>query len=395
MSSIATHSVSETPAPSSWLRFSWMEFSGSLGDLGTFLPLVVGMSLTTGLDFGTVLIYAGLMNIVTGLWFGQPIPVQPMKAIAAVAITEKLTSGELAAAGIIMGAALLVLALSGMVERISRWIPVELVRGIQLGVGAKLVIDAAKMLGGVPALGVDSWMTAAIAAVLLGVAIWRRVPLLVLVFIAGFGLICLKDHAAYRDAHLGWPVMAWHWPQATEWWGGLTRAALPQLPLTMLNSVVAVCALSADLFPGRGIAPRRMAASVGVMNLISVPLGGAPLCHGAGGLAAQYRFGARTGGSVVMLGALKLIAGLAAGTTLLTVLAAYPKSLLAVLLAIAGLTLASAARPSLRGVAVIVVLATAIPIPFYSTTTGFLVGTAAAIILAGATRIYSTPPRTP
>ena len=118
--------------------FSWAEFSGSLGDLGLFIPLVVAMSSVGSLDLGTILIAAGVMNVATGWFFRQPIPVQPMKAIAAVAITEGLAKGELMASGIVMGAILLAFGLTGTIGAIDRWIPRPLVRGIQLGVGLKL-----------------------------------------------------------------------------------------------------------------------------------------------------------------------------------------------------------------------------------------------------------------
>ena len=67
------------------------------------------------------------------------------------------------------------------------------------------------------------------------------------------------------------------------------QGGLPQLPLTLLNSIVAVCQLSADKFPERPASPRRVAVSVGIMNLIGPWLGALPCCHGAGGLAAQVR----------------------------------------------------------------------------------------------------------
>jgi MFS superfamily sulfate permease-like transporter len=179
-------------------------------------------------------------------------------------------------------------------------------------------------------------------------------------------------------------------PSADQWWTGLTRGAIPQLPLTLLNSVIAVCALSGDYFPGRGVTPRRMAASVGLMNLLCVPFGGMPMCHGAGGLAAQYRFGARTGGSVVMLGAMKILAGLLLGGMLLTTLQHYPTSILAVLVIVAGLTLARAAKDCLHGRTLLIVAVMTGLIVTINTLTGFIVGCAIAAVLAGLDRKRST-----
>ena len=122
--------------------------------------------------------------------------------------------------------------------------------------------------------------------------------------------------------------------------------ALAQLPLTTLNSVVAVAALAAELFPagagGGGATPgvTALGVSVGLMNLSGCWFGAMPVCHGSGGLAAQYRFGARSGASVALLGLLKLGLGLSFGDSLLRLLRGFPKSLLGVLVVAAGLELA-------------------------------------------------------
>jgi MFS superfamily sulfate permease-like transporter len=360
------------------LRFSWQEFSGSLGDLGTFLPLVVAATIACDLDLGAVLVLAGLMNVATGVLFGQPIPVQPMKALAAIAITERITHADLTAAGLSIGIVLVGLAGFGMVNRLGRLVPRAVVRGIQLGVGMKLVLQALEWIAD---LDPRAWAIAAIAGLALVPAHRSRMPLLVAVFAAGFVLLWWDDPAVYAGIGIAWPRFGAPMPSPSAWATGVWRGALPQLPLTLLNSVVAVCALSSDYFPGRGVPQRHMAMSVGLMNLVSVPLGGIPMCHGAGGLAAQYRFGARTGGSVIMLGLLKIAVGLAFGATMIAGLDAYPRSILAVLLAFAGVTLGSTARDSLRGRPSIVVLATAVPIVALDTLTGFLVGLAAALVV--------------
>ena len=68
---------------------------------------------------------------------------------------------------------------------------------------------------------------------------------------------------------------------------GIVSTAIPQLPLTTLNSVVAVCQLSADLFPAKPVRPVLVSVSVGLMNMVGAWSGAMPCCHGAGGLAAQ------------------------------------------------------------------------------------------------------------
>ena len=363
--------------PRQGLRFDLQELSGSLGDLGTFLPLAVAVSITCGLHFGLILVFAGLLHILSGLTFRQPVPVQPMKAIAAVAITEGLLPGQIAAAGMLMGALMITLALTGVVTAAAHYVPRPVVRGIQAGVGAKLAITGLQWLWNLPPTGLDSWMVAAVVAAALLWPRLARTPVLLIAFVVGFFLILLKQPDMMTSVSVQPPPPVWRWPSPHDWWVGLTAGAVPQLPLTLLNSVVALCALSEDLYPGRGIEPRRVAASVGVMNLLTVPLGGLPVCHGAGGLAAQHHFGARTGGSVVMLGAMKIAAGLLFGAALLPLLQDYPRSILAVMLVFAGATLAKPASDSLRGGPLLVILATVAGILWLNTAVGALAGFAA------------------
>ena len=351
------------------LRFNRHELAGSLGDLGTFLPLATALAIQCGMQLGLIFVFAGLMHILNGWLFRQPIPVQPMKAIAVVAITQQLMPGEIAAAGILMGALMIMLAASGAVDAMVRHVPNSVVRGIQAGVGLKLVFDAMGWLTGMDlmhwqssaALPIWGWDSLIVAGLALGLIVcppFKRWPVLLIVFIGGLVVAGIGQTPSTQSIRFGALNMQLVMPNATAWWNGFWQGALPQLPLTLLNSVVAVCALSADLYPGRGITPRRVATSVGLMNLLAVPFGGMPMCHGSGGLAAQHRFGARTGGSVIMLGAMKIVAGLVFGAALVPVVQVYPRSILAVMLLVAGLALARPARDSLQGAALIVVIVT-------------------------------------
>ena len=357
-------------------RFTLQELSGGMGDIGTFLPLAVALSVSVGMDLGLILISAGLMNLVTGWFFNQPIPVQPMKAIAVAAIAEALAPGQVAAAGLLSAAVLFVLACTGLVGWANRLVPKSLIRGLQVGIGVKLVFSGLQWVWALPMAGWNSWLVAALATGLLLLPL-RRQPVLLYLFASGFVLLGLAHPHAFASIAPHWPHFHWVWPGADDWWPGLVSGALPQLPLTLLNSVVAVCSLSADYFPGRGIPPRRMALSVAAMNLVCVPLGGMPVCHGSGGLAAQYRFGARTGGSVILLGLLKIAAGLLIGAALLDVLRLYPKSILGVMVILAGLTLAAAVRDLPRRAGDIGVMAVTVAgIALANTFCGFLSGAA-------------------
>jgi MFS superfamily sulfate permease-like transporter len=189
--------------------------------------------------------------------------------------------------------------------------------------------------------------------------------------------------------------MSWTLPDLSDWsdWKhGIIRGAIPQIPLTTLNSVIAVCVLSMDLFPKKPAKPRKVAISVALMNLICCPLGAMPMCHGAGGLAAQYRFGARTGGSVVMLGAAKMILAVLFGGSLLLWLQQYPDSVLGVLLLFSGLELALICRDQTSKVNFFVMILTAGACMAVNTAVGFVIGWVMALaLLRGVFKIEQAP----
>ncbi len=370
------------------MRFDLTEASGSLGDLGTFIPLVVSLVHVSHMDAGSILLFAGLYNILTGFLFNQPIPVQPMKAIAAVAIAEALSPGEIAAAGLAAGAVVFLFGLTGFVETIERLIPRAIVRGIQLGVGLKLLVRGLAMITGDSTLYIDNWTVAVLAgATVLLAARWRRFPAALVLFAAGLGLMFLARPAILDELTFGWKGLALVLPTVEEWQTGLFRGAIPQLPLTLLNSVVAVCALSADLYPGRGIGTRPMAISVGLMNLGGCWFGAMPMCHGAGGLAGQHRFGARTGGSVFMLGLAKVGVAILLGSSAAVVLAAYPKAILGTLLGFAGIELALPVRTCRGRDEFFLAALTAGGILGVNTLVGFLLGLGAALLIKVAGRL--------
>ena len=365
------------------LKFNSSEAGGALGDLGTFLPLLVGMVNKCGLQLGPALFFAGLMNLATGVVFGIPMPVQPMKAIATVAISEGLSESQIIIAGLATSAVILTLGVTRLVDWLNRVIPRSVVRGLQLALGFKLLTKGFTEIASTNMLiGWDSVTTAAICVVLaLALYFSSRVPGSLVIF--GIGLIALfaSDWSLVSKIRFGfdWRLPSLLNPQ--DWKTGLLRGAIPQIPLTTLNSVIAVCALSADLFPDRPAGPRRVATSVGLMNLLCCPFGAMPMCHGAGGLAAQYRFGGRTGGSVVILGVGKMTLALLFGGSLLVWLQAYPRSVLGVLLIFSGLELALVCRDQTAKVDFFVMIFTAGACLAVNTAVGFAVGWVMAVLL--------------
>lgn len=322
------------------------EISGSLGDLGTFLPIAIALSINGTISLSSTLVFSGIANILTGLFFGIPLPVQPMKAIAAVAIANAFTSGEIAAAGIFVAACIFVFSATGLLRWFADVIPIPVVKGIQVGAGLSLIIAAGgslSKLGWVTPSWADNRIWAIVAFLfLLTTNYYRQIPYALVVLVVGlvFAIITATQVMDLPNFRPWIPLLTV--PGDGDWRVGIVQAGIGQLPLTTLNSVIAVVHLAGDLLP-EVTTPSitSVGLSVSIMNLVSCWFGAMPVCHGSGGLAAQYRFGARSGSSVVFLGVLKLLIGFFFGNTLVGLLKSFPYALLGIMVIAAGLELAS------------------------------------------------------
>ena len=323
-------------------RFLLREAAGALGDFGTFVPLAVGMVQVAGLDAGTLLVTAGLANIWGGLAFRIPIAAQPMKAICALAIVGALSGKQAVVAGLFVAVTMALLGLLGLIRGFAKLVPDAVLRALQLTVACELLLSGFRF-------GFTRYPA---SLALMGGAVvvlwllrqrleWAAIGLL----LAGLGLAAWQTPALLNAPHLTLWRPQWMAFDRTAL-EGIWRAGLPQLPLTLLNSVLAMAALAAHLYPqqARRVTPTRMALSVGFMNLIVCPLGGMPLCHGSGGLAGQHKLGARSGVSVILLGLVKLCLGLLFGGAAVLWMKAFPRPVLGLFLLLAGWSLAEASR---------------------------------------------------
>jgi MFS superfamily sulfate permease-like transporter len=116
--------------------------------------------------------------------------------------------------------------------------------------------------------------------------------------------------------------------------------------LTLANAVILTALLARELFPGAAVqvSERRLSLSSGAANLLLAPLGAMPMCHGASGLVAQHRFGARTGLAPALLGLVLLVLGLGFAADAAVLLGAIPVGALGALLLVAGGDLALSRR---------------------------------------------------
>ena len=321
------------------LRFDRNEWAGSFGDIGTDLPLVFGMVLAAGLDAASVFVIFGLLQIATGLVYRLPMPMQPLKAMAVLVITGGVAAEVLYGAGIAIGATMLVLTVTGALGWLARHIPLAVVRGIQLGLGLSL---ASLALGRyVPAEGGRGYLLAAVAFFAL-VVLWgnRRIPAGLVV--VGIGLtyaLAFQLDLGALAAGAGLALPQARLPSLAEIGTGFVVLALPQLPLSLSNSVIATERTIADLFPERRVSVRKIGLTYAAVNLLAPLAGGIPACHGCGGLAGHYALGARTGGSVVIYGTFFTLAGLLLSGSLEQLVAVFPLPVLGVVLLAEALTL--------------------------------------------------------
>lgn len=326
------------------VRFDRNELSGAFGDIGTDFPLLVGMILVAGLDVTSSLVLFGVMQIFTGLAYGIPMPAEPLKAMAVIVITQKLSGNILYGGGLAIGILMLLLTVTGSIDWLARAVPKSVVRGIQLGLGLQLAQLALKDY--IPADKMPGYILAGLAFILTIALVGnRRVPPAGFVILLGvaYGLI-FKVHVGELAGSLGVTLPHFRLPATHDILTGLVVLAIPQLPLSLGNSVLATRQIAEDLYPDRQFSVRQISTTYSLMNLVNPFLGGVPTCHGSGGMVGHYTFGGRTGGSVVIYGTMYLALGLFLSRGFSKVIELFPKPILGVILLFEGINLMGLTR---------------------------------------------------
>lgn len=316
------------------IRLDRNELSGSFGDIGTDLPLIVGMILVSGIDSASTFIIYGILQIFSGLYYGIPMAVQPLKAVATIVIAQQLTGDVIYGGGLAIGLIMLVMTLTGFVKKLASFIPKAVIRGIQMGLGLTLANIALKNY-----IVVDSGLLEyglvifafIVALVLLGN---RKYP--PALFIIAIGIIYAlifqidKPLELFSTVQVEYPKF--FVPSMDNIIAGFLLLALPQIPLSIGNSILASQQLSNDLYPEKKISVNKIGFTYSIMNLISPFFSGIPVCHGSGGMAGHHAFGARTGGSVFIYGVFFLILGLFFSNSFDQVIKLFPMQILGVIL---------------------------------------------------------------
>ena len=301
------------------------ELSASLADLGTFLPLVLGVLIVTQMDPVGVLFGFGIFALVTGGLYRRPIPVQPMKAVAAMGIAGMLSADAMVATTVVMGCVLLVLSLSDVITRIRRFIPNSIMHGLKLSLVMSLIVITHSRL---------EWQWMDVGLLLIGLIALQWTPLkslsaLFMIVIGMWLWMPLERVSVGFDPSL--PTLIW--PSLESFLIAMRDATLPQLILTITNALILTAVIAHAYYPEDQprVTEQRLARSSGWANLLLAPFGAMPMCHGAGGLVAHHAFGGRSGWTMALFGLFCLILGLGFGDGVLQLLAAIPGSVMVML----------------------------------------------------------------
>ena len=363
------------------ISFNRMEWAGSVGDLGAMLPLAFAMIMVNGLSATGLFLTVGLFYLIGGMYYRVPIAVQPMKVVAAYAIAQSLSPGVISTSGMIIAALMLFLGASGLVSKAARLIPLPVIRGVQVSTGILLLLKGVHLAAGTSSLQetlgkVEPFLSyqalgpiplSVVFGIIFGIVTLKlinskRVPAGLVV--VGFGAILGGVLGAWRglaDLSLGFhlpQLLPFGFPSGDEFSFALLALVLPQIPMTLGNAVIANRDLSYEYFgdEGRRVTDRALCISMGIANAFAALVGGMPVCHGAGGLAAHYRFGARTCGSNLIIGVIFVLLAIGFGAQSVKVLQLIPMGVLGVLLVFAGVQLILAVRDQTARAAQAVIL---------------------------------------
>lgn len=313
-------------------EFNLKELAGSMGDFGTLFPLAIGYIAVCGLDPAGLLVMMGLANVITGLVYRLPMPIEPMKVLAVMAIAQHWSPSMVYASAFSMGIIWLILSMTGIMSVIARYTPLSVTRGIQASLGIILALEAFKML--------STWWTLGIAAIII-VAIFREnkyAPAAVVLMVLGMVIMLLKGqfHGISMPGFHIPPLTRFYFHEIRE---TLLLAGFAQVPLTATNAVIATASLIRSYWPDRPVTESRLSLNMGIMNIILPFFGGMPLCHGAGGLAGQYYFGARTGGANIIEGIIEISLGVFLAASIAGLLQAFPTAIIGAMLFLVGIEL--------------------------------------------------------
>jgi hypothetical protein len=325
-------------------RYDRAEWAGAFGDLGTLIPFIVAYITLLDMNPLGVLFAFGLAKIISGLYYRTPFPIQPMKASGAIATTQAaqtliITPDMVYGAGLATGLTWFVLGVTGLTRRVATLVGRPVAQGIILGLGFNFMLEGIEMMA-------KGWIVGGIA--LAGTFLLlanKKIPAMMLLLLFGASAAVVQTPSLMQELaavqfKLQWPS----WALGSMTWRdfilGAFFVALPQIPLTLSNAIIAIKEENNTLFPDRPVTEKGVSISTGIMNLLAPTVGGIPMCHGAGGMAGHTAFGARTGGAMIILGAILVLMALIMGDSIHVIFKIFPAPVLGVILFITGAQLA-------------------------------------------------------
>jgi hypothetical protein len=319
--------------------YNRMEWAGAFGDVGTLIPFVVAYITIVKVEPLGLLFMFGICLLAAGFYYRTPIPIQPMKAIGAAAIAGGISPAALFGSGITTGIFWFVAGATGAIRPIAKLATKPVVRGIMLGLGLSFMVDGVHRMKTAPVL-------AGFALVVTYILLTNpKIPAMFMLIVIGVVSAVIMNPQIMSELakiHIGFKLPVFSLPMIT--WNdivvGTLLFTLPQIPLTLGNAVIAIVAENNELFPDRQVTEKKIAISQGIMNLVSPLFGGIPMCHGAGGMAGHVRFGAKTGGALVILGSLLVLIALFFSDSVAIIFKIFPNAILGVILFFAGSELA-------------------------------------------------------
>jgi MFS superfamily sulfate permease-like transporter len=306
------------------------ELSGSFGDIGTDLPIIIGL-LTTGLvEPHAVFILFGVSQILTGIIYRIPMPVQPLKYMAILMMAQNTSAPVLFAGGFMIAVLMILLNFSGMLNRLKNFIPTIVIRGIQFGLALSLIkLSALKFF---PQYSPRDLLFACLLFVIGAITLNRKKIPTALILVAISCVYAGLTHFNPQLIQVNFKLPLINFTFKDHLWDGLVLLAIPQLALSLSNSVFATEQMVKDHFPDKAVSLNKIGYTYSMMNFISPFFGGIPICHGAGGIAGHYALGGRTGLSVIFYGLMYLVLGLFFSGTIFEAIKIFPLPLLGVIL---------------------------------------------------------------
>jgi len=309
-------------------KFSIRELGGAFGDWGTLIPFIIGYVSIVGFNPAGIFLCLGITNIILGIKYNLPLPVQPQKTIGSIALSQQWSPSLVISTGFGTGIVWTLLGFSKKLNTLVQRVPIIAVKSVQLGLA--LILGWAAIL-----LFQENFILGFISIAIIIVFINnKRVPSAIILMVLGFFLIFQTGQVLISDIVFQLPTFTFYIPNWEELLLGMLIAGIAQLFLTLTNVMIATVSLVKDLFPEKeeAIDANSLAFNMGAMNLINPFIGGIPLCHGSGGLAAQYAFGARTGGSMIFEGILEIFLGLFFSQLLFMLFTQFPRAILGAML---------------------------------------------------------------